>query len=311
MGWFQRLSEGLSKTRQVVRQSLDRVLGRTPDPAMLEELEAALLSADLGVRVVDRLMTHVQEHARGADAASPEALQNVLSRTVYGLLAPVQGPSMEQLIAQGPKPFVVLVVGVNGVGKTTTIAKMAQRLVQGGRRPLLVAGDTFRAAAIDQLQVWADRVGVEVIRHRHGADPAAVAFDGIVAAKARGADVVLIDTAGRLHTKSNLMDELRKVTRVIGQELPGAPHETLLVLDATLGQNALAQARQFKESVGVTGLVLTKLDGTARGGIVVAIAEELKIPVRLIGVGEGVEDLQDFNQEAFIAALFGQPAPRS
>lgn len=311
MGWFQRLSDGLSKTRQVVRQSLDRVLGRTPDPAMLEELEAALLSADLGVRVVDRLMTHVQEHARGADAASPEALQNVLSRTVYGLLAPVQGPSMEQLIAQGPKPFVVLVVGVNGVGKTTTIAKMAQRLVQGGRRPLLVAGDTFRAAAIDQLQVWADRVGVEVIRHRHGADPAAVAFDGIVAAKARGADVVLIDTAGRLHTKSNLMDELRKVTRVIGQELPGAPHETLLVLDATLGQNALAQARQFKESVGVTGLVLTKLDGTARGGIVVAIAEELKIPVRLIGVGEGVEDLQDFNQEAFIAALFGQPAPRS
>ena len=311
MGWFQRLSDGLSKTRHVVRQSLDRVLGRTPDPAMLEDLESALLSADLGVRVVDRLMTHVREQARGADAASPEALQNVLSRTVYEVLAPVQGLSLEQLIQKGPKPFVVLVVGVNGVGKTTTIAKMAQRLVQGGRRPLLVAGDTFRAAAIDQLQVWADRVGVDVIRQRHGADPAAVAFDGIVAAKARGVDVVLIDTAGRLHTKSNLMDELRKVTRVIGQELPGAPHETLLVLDATLGQNALAQARQFKESVGVTALALTKLDGTARGGIVVAIAEELKIPVRLIGVGEGVEDLQDFNQEAFIAALFGQPAPCS
>ena len=311
MGWFQRLSDGLSKTRQVVRQSLDRVLGRMPDPAMLEELEAALLTADLGVRVVDRLMTHVLEHARGADAANPEALQNVLSRSLYSVLAPVQGPSLEQLIEKGPKPFVVLMVGVNGVGKTTTIAKMAQRLVQSGRRPLLVAGDTFRAAAIDQLQVWADRVGVEVIRHRHGADPAAVAFDGIVAAKARAADVVLIDTAGRLHTKSNLMEELRKIVRVIGQALPGAPHEILLVLDATVGQNALAQARQFKEVVGVTGLALTKLDGTARGGIVVAIAEELKLPVRLIGVGEGVEDLQDFNQEAFIAALFGQPDIRS
>ena len=310
MGWFQRLSDGLSKTRQVVRQSLDRVLGRTPDPAMLEDLEAALLTADLGVRVVDRLMAHVREHARGADAASAEALQNVMSRTLYGILAPVQGPSLEQLIDKEPKPFVILMVGVNGVGKTTTIAKMAQRFVQSGRRPLLVAGDTFRAAAIDQLQVWADRVGVDLIRHRHGADPAAVAFDGIVAAKARGAEVVLIDTAGRLHTKSNLMDELRKIVRVIGQELPGAPHEILLVLDATVGQNALAQARQFKEAVGVTGLVLTKLDGTARGGIVVAIADDLKLPVRLIGVGEGAEDLQDFNQEAFIAALFGQAAER-
>jgi fused signal recognition particle receptor len=200
---------------------------------------------------------------------------------------------------------------VNGVGKTTTIAKMAQRVVQSGRKPLLVAGDTFRAAAIEQLQVWGDRIGVEVVRQRHGADPAAVAFDGIVAARARKVDVVLIDTAGRLHTKSNLMDELRKVKRVIGQELPGAPHEVLLVLDATLGQNALAQARQFRDAVGVSGLVLTKLDGTARGGIVVAIAEELKIPIRLIGVGEGVEDLQDFNAEAFVAALFGQTENRS
>ncbi|NGZ98851.1 MAG: signal recognition particle-docking protein FtsY, partial [Nitrospira sp. WS110] len=195
---------------------------------------------------------------------------------------------------------------VNGVGKTTTIAKMAQRMRQAGRRPLLVAGDTFRAAAIDQLQVWGDRIGAEVIRQRHGADPAAVAFDGIVAAKARKVDVVLIDTAGRLHTKSNLMDELRKVKRVIAQELPGAPHEVLLVLDATLGQNALGQARQFHEAMGVTGLALTKLDGTARGGIVVAIADELKLPLRLVGVGEAAEDLQDFNAEAFVAALFGQ-----
>ncbi|MBI3356130.1 MAG: signal recognition particle-docking protein FtsY [Nitrospirae bacterium] len=307
MGWFQRLSEGLSKTRHTVRQSLDQFLGRTPDPALLEELEAALLSSDLGARVVDRMMKQVNEQARGADAATADGLQNVLSQTLYGVLTQASGPSLEQLIDKGHKPFVILVVGVNGVGKTTTIAKVAQRLVQAGRQPLLVAGDTFRAAAIDQLQVWADQVGVEVVRQRHGADPAAVAFDGIVAAKARAADVVLIDTAGRLHTKSNLMDELRKVKRVIGQELPGAPHEVLLVLDATVGQNALAQARQFDEAVGVTGLVLTKLDGTARGGIVVAIAEELKIPVRLVGVGEGVEDLQDFNPEAFVAALFGQP----
>jgi fused signal recognition particle receptor len=307
VGWFQRLNEGLGKTRHAVRQSLDRFLGRTPDPALLEELESALLSADLGARVVDRLMLQVAERARGVDAATSHGIQNVLSRTLYDVLKPVSGPSLEQLIDQGPKPFVILAVGVNGVGKTTTIAKMAQRLAQGGRQPLLVAGDTFRAAAIDQLQVWADRIGAKVVRQRHGADPAAVAFDGIAAAKARAADVALIDTAGRLHTKSNLMDELRKMKRVIGQELPGAPHEVLLVLDATVGQNALVQARQFHEAVGVTGIVLTKLDGTARGGIVVAIAEELNIPVRLIGVGEGIEDLQDFNPEAFVAALFGQP----
>jgi fused signal recognition particle receptor len=289
-----------------VRQSLDRFLGRTPEPALLEELEAALLSADLGGRVVDRLMRQVKEQARGEQAATVQALQNVLSRSLYDILTQVSGPSFEQLVEQGPKPFVTLVVGVNGVGKTTTIAKLAQRLTQRGRQPLLVAGDTFRAAAIDQLQVWADRVGVQVVRQRHGADPAAVAFDGVVAAKARSADTVLIDTAGRLHTKANLMDELRKVKRVIDRELPGAPHEVLLVLDATVGQNALAQARLFHDAVGVTGLVLTKLDGTARGGIVVAIAEEFKIPVRLVGVGEGIDDLQDFNPEAFVAALFGQ-----
>jgi fused signal recognition particle receptor len=303
MGWFQRLNEGLGKTRQAVRQSLDRFLGRAPDPALLEDLEAALLGADLGGPVVDRLMQQVNRQARGAEASTSEGLQNVLSRALYDALAQASGPSLQQLIDQGPKPFVILVVGVNGVGKTTTIAKVAQRLAQTGRQPLLVAGDTFRAAAIDQLQVWADRVGVDIICHRHGADPASVAFDGIAAAKARAADVVLIDTAGRLHTKSNLMDELRKVKRVIGRALPGSPHEVLLVLDATVGQNALAQTRQFHEAVGVTGLVLTKLDGTARGGIVVAIADEFKIPVRLVGVGEGIEDLQDFNPEAFVAAL--------
>jgi fused signal recognition particle receptor len=308
MGWMQRLSEGLTKTRSAVRGSLDRLLGRAVDPAVLEEFEAALISSDLGVPVAERVMNRLKEALKGTDASQLPHVQNTLRQTLVEVLGPASGPSFEELITRGPKPFVVLVVGVNGVGKTTSMAKLAQRLVQGKRVPLLVAGDTFRAAAIDQLQVWADRIGVELIRHRHGADPAAVAFDGIAAAKARQADVVLIDTAGRLHTKSNLMDELRKVTRVIGQALPGAPHEVLLVLDATLGQNALAQARQFRDTVGVTGLALTKLDGTAKGGIVVAIADELKLPVRLIGVGEGVEDLQDFQPRAFVDALIGLPA---
>ena len=305
MGWLQRLNKGLSKTRSVITGSLDRLLGRTADPALLEEFEAALIASDLGPRVAEQIINRLKQSLQGTDASKAAHVQGTLQRTLLEVLKPASGPSFEQLMAKGPKPFVVLVVGVNGVGKTTSIAKLAQRLVQGGRIPLLVAADTFRAAAIDQLQVWADRVGVGLIRHRHGADPAAVAYDGLKAAKARQVDVVLIDTAGRLHTKSNLMDELRKVTKVIGQELPGAPHEVLLVLDATLGQNALAQARQFHQAVGVTGLALTKLDGTARGGIVVAIADELKLPVRLIGVGEAVEDLQDFQPQAFVDALLG------
>jgi fused signal recognition particle receptor len=304
MGWMQRLSEGLTKTRSAVRGSLDRLLGRAVDPALLDEFEATLISSDLGVSVAERVISQLKEALKGTDASQVTHVQNSLRDTLLEVLSPASGPTFEELITQGPKPFVVLVVGVNGVGKTTSMAKLAQRLMQGKRVPLLVAADTFRAAAIDQLQVWADRIGVEVVRHRHGADPAAVAYDGIAAAKARQADVVLIDTAGRLHTKSNLMEE----TRVIGQALPGAPHEVLLVLDATLGQNALAQARQFRETVGVTGLALTKLDGTAKGGIVVAIADELKLPVRLIGVGEGVEDLQDFQPRAFVDALLGLPA---
>ena len=311
MGWLQRLSDGLTKTRDVVRGSLDRLLGRAADPVLLEEFEAALIASDLGSRVVERVMERLKKQLQGTDASESGRVQTVLRDTLLDTLTPVQGLPLESLIAKGPKPFVILAVGVNGVGKTTTIAKIAQRLVQVGTMPLLVACDTFRAAAIDQLQVWADRVGVDVIRHRHGADPAAVAFDGIAAAKARQVDAVLIDTAGRLHTKSNLMDELRKITRIIAQECPGAPHEVLLVLDATVGQNALSQARQFHQAVGVTGLVLTKLDGTARGGIVIAIAEELKLPVRLIGVGESVEDLQDFQSDAFVDALLGTTASPS
>jgi fused signal recognition particle receptor len=280
------------------------MLGRAADPALLDDLEAALLGADLGVPAVDRIMEQLRGQMRGGNFSSADRVREQLRASLLEALRPIQGLSIEQLVAQGPKPFVVLVVGVNGVGKTTTIAKIAQRLKQQGDVPLLVAGDTFRAAAIDQLQVWADRIGVDVIRHRPGADPAAVAYDGMTAAKARGSRVVLIDTAGRLHTKVNLMDELRKVKRVIGQEIAGAPHEVLLILDATVGQNAIAQAKQFHDAVGVTGIALTKLDGTARGGIVVAMADTMKIPVRLVGVGEAAEDLQDFQADAYVSALF-------
>jgi len=309
MGWLTRLSQGLSKTRERVQDSLARLVSRGPDPAVLEELEATLIAADLGVHTVARLMERLRAERGRLTAAGPDErhILAVLKDTLLDTLRGCQDPPLDTVIRQGPKPFVILAVGVNGVGKTTTLAKLAQRLKEGGHRPLLVAGDTFRAAAIEQLTVWGRRIGVDVIRHQHGADPTAVVFDGLAAAKARGVDVVLIDTAGRLHTKSNLMDELKKMKRVLARELSGAPHEVLLVLDGTVGQNALAQARQFHEAVGVTGLVVTKLDGTARGGIVVAIAEELNIPVRLIGVGEAVDDLQVFQAQEFVEALF-EPA---
>lgn len=303
MGWMQRLSDGLTKTRDKVRQSVDRLMGRGPSPETLEELETSLISADIGVRTVERFMSRLRETHVGNTS---ESVLETLKRTLVETLGLCEGESLERLIERGPRPFVLLAVGVNGVGKTTTLAKLAQRLTQHGKHPLLVAADTFRAAAIEQLEMWGKRLDVEVIRHRHGADPAAVVYDGLAAAKARGVDVVLIDTAGRLHTKVNLMDELRKITRVLSREVPGAPHEVLLMLDATVGQNALSQAKQFHEAVGVTGIALTKLDGTARGGIVVAITEELKIPVRLIGVGESAEDLQDFRAKEFVDALFAQ-----
>ncbi len=307
MEWYQRLKDGLAKTRGTVKDSLDRLVGRGPDPAVLEELEAALIAADLGVRNVDRLMEQLRDQARGAGVAGPEGgprLVAFLKEAILTQLSACQGERLEALIDKGPRPFVVLAVGVNGVGKTTTLAKLAQRLRDGGKRPLLVAADTFRAAAIEQLQVWGRRLAVDVIHQKQGADPSAVVFDGLAAAKARGVDVVLIDTAGRLHTKANLMDELRKMQRVLARELPGSPHEVLLTLDATVGQNALSQARQFHQAVGVTGIALTKLDGTARGGIVVGIGADLSIPVRLIGVGESAEDLQDFHAQAFVDALF-------
>ncbi len=304
MTWLARLKAGLAKTRETVRGSLDRLLRHKLDPATFEELEGLLLSADLGVSTVTRVMRRLDDARRlSADGSERHQATGIVKQALMEVLKPSEALSFDRLIDAGPKPFVIMAVGVNGVGKTTTVAKVAQRLRARGRRVLLVAADTFRAAAIEQLGVWADRIGVDVIKHQAGADPSAVVFDGLAAAKSRQADVVLIDTAGRLHTKSNLMEELKKMKRVLARELPGAPHEVLLVLDATVGQNALAQARQFHQAVGVTGLVITKLDGTARGGIVVAIADELKIPVRLIGVGEAVEDLDVFQAEEFVDAL--------
>jgi len=300
MGWIDRLKDGLDKTRKGVQRSLRQLVGQGHDPQVLEDVEASLLGADVGVRAVDRLMERLRNEAGGD---SVQTLKN----TLMEILAPAQSDSMEQMIRSGPHPFVILGVGVNGVGKTTSLAKLASRLKRQGFKPLLVAADTFRAAAIEQLEIWGNRIGVDVIKHRQGADPAAVVFDGLAAAKARGIDVVLIDTAGRLHTKVNLMDELRKMRRVLDREMPGAPHEVLLTLDGTIGQNALAQAKQFHEAIGVTGLALTKLDGSAKGGVVVAIAEEMKIPVRLIGVGEQEDDLQDFHAREFVDALLEMP----
>ncbi len=299
MGWLDRLKEGLGKTRKGVERSLMQLMGRGLDPEVLEEVEASLLGADVGVRTADRLIERLRETAGGDPRESIQELQ----RAMADILASVESKSMEELIRTGPKPFVILAVGVNGVGKTTSMAKLAGRLRKRGLTPLLVAADTFRAAAIEQLEVWGKRIGADVIKHRQGADPSAVVFDGLAAAKARGVDVMLIDTAGRLHTKVNLMDELKKMKRVLDREYPGAPHEVLLTLDGTIGQNAVAQAKQFHEAIGVTGLVLTKLDGTAKGGVVLAIAEELAIPVRLVGIGEQEEDLQDFHAQAFAEAL--------
>lgn len=303
MNWLQRLQAGLEKTRKGVTDSLKRLMSQGPDPQTLEDLEAALLGADVGVRVVERLLERLKTESGRSDPIS------TLREILLSVLKPVESDPLDVLVQKGPRPFVLLAVGVNGVGKTTTLAKLGNRFRQRGMTPLLVAADTFRAAAIEQLTAWGHRVGIEVIRHKHGADPAAVVFDGLAAAKARRIDVVLIDTAGRLHTKTNLMDELRKIQRVIARELPGAPHEILLTVDGTLGQNTLVQARQFHEALGVTGLAVTKLDGTARCGVVIAIADELRLPIRVIGVGETEEDLQDFKAEEFVDALLGLSRP--
>ncbi len=284
-------------------------MGRELDPAFYDDVEETLLQADLGVQTTDAVLARLKDQARmGARApdAARQALREILMASL-GSGAP---------LALAPPPAVVMLLGVNGSGKTTTVGKLAHRLRGEGRKVLLAAGDTFRAAAADQLQVWATRAGADLIRHREGADPAAVAYDAAQAARARHADVLIVDTAGRLHTKTNLMEELKKIDRVVRRELPGSPVEALLVLDATTGQNGIAQAREFQAALPVTGVVLTKLDGTARGGVVVAITQELGLPVKLVGLGERIEDLQPFDPAAFIDGLLAgdagpSPAPRA
>lgn len=300
------LRHGLAKTRSGVLKSLLPLLGRAKlDATAVEALADALVAADVGVRTTERLLRSVQERPVGGR----DPLLERLKREVLTILQTPAESSQMMASAGSPTPRVIMVVGVNGVGKTTSIGKLAARYQQSGKRTLLVAGDTFRAAAIEQLAVWAERTGADLVRHQHGSDPGAVAYDGIRAAIARGVDVVIVDTAGRLHTKSNLMEELQKVRRILARELPGAPHETLLVIDAVTGQNGLAQARAFMEHLEVTGVVLTKLDGTAKGGIVLAIAGELGLPIRYAGIGEAVDDLRDFEPEEFVSALLGPVEP--
>lgn len=288
MGLFSKLKESLTKTRQGFVEKIETlVTGRKAiDEELYEELEEILIQADVGADTALDLVEDLRKLVKERKVGDPEQLKPLLQELIAGLMGEETYP-----VNRGGPPTVILVVGVNGVGKTTTIGKLAHYFKETGRKVLLGAGDTFRAAAIDQLEVWGNRTGVDVIKHSEGSDPAAVAFDSLQAAKARKSDILLIDTAGRLHTKSNLMDELKKVRRVLSREVPDAPHEVLLVLDSTTGQNAINQAKLFGEATGVTGIVLTKLDGTAKGGVVIGIRKELDIPVKFIGIGEGMEDL--------------------
>ncbi|NVO00164.1 MAG: signal recognition particle-docking protein FtsY [Geobacteraceae bacterium] len=301
-GFFDRLKKGLSKTSDALVGGIDRLLlgKKVIDADTLEELEEILISADIGVTTTVELVRGLEQRLKRDELKDGDALRRALKEDILAKLAPYAEP----LIPAGQTPFVILVIGVNGVGKTTTIGKLASRYALDGKKVLIAAADTFRAAAADQLAVWADRAGVDIVRHKEGADPSAVVFDGCKAAIARKADIMIIDTAGRLHTKVNLMEELKKIFRIIGREMPGAPHETLLVLDAGTGQNAISQAKIFKEAASVSGIALTKLDGTAKGGVVVAVCSELKLPVRFIGIGESIEDLRDFDPKQFVDALF-------
>ncbi len=299
---FQRLRAGLSKTRQGLADKVEAlVTGRTVDEELFEDMEDLLIQADVGMPTTVALMERLRDRVKREKITEGSELRRLLQEEVADLL----GTHAASLNVSEKRPAVIMVVGVNGAGKTTTIGKLAYRFKQEGAQVLLGAGDTFRAAAIDQLEIWAQRVGVDIIAHKEGADPAAVAFDALAAAKARSADVLILDTAGRLQTKTNLMKELGKVHKVLQRELDHPIDEILLVLDATTGQNALSQAKIFSESVPVSGIALTKLDGTAKGGIVMAVMQELNIPVKLIGVGEQYHDLQDFDAEEFAQALFG------
>ncbi|GAB6050173.1 hypothetical protein JCM16106_10190 [Hydrogenophilus islandicus] len=295
--WFQRLKEGLSRTRSQLASLFTK---RKIDEALLEELETTLLTADCGVAVTETLMAQIRHRIKRDRLDDGEALREVLAEELETLLKPLEAP----LAVDAAKPFVIMVAGVNGAGKTTSIGKLARWFQRQGKRVMLAAGDTFRAAAREQLEIWGERNGVPVIAQEKG-DPAAVAFDAVQAAKARGIDVLIVDTAGRLPTQLHLMEEIAKVRRVIQKAEPSAPHEVLLVLDANIGQNAITQAEAFDKAIGVTGYILTKLDGTAKGGVIAALAQRLPKPVRFVGVGEGVDDLRPFVARDFVAALVG------
>lgn len=301
-GLFGRLREKLSKTRNTLVSSIDRLLSgaKEIDEELLEELEEILITSDLGVKTTYQLIENAKNRLKTPGTISPQVLKDFIQEEIFKFLK-IDAPPLDVSKA---KPFIIMVIGVNGVGKTTTIGKMAYKFKEEGKRSLLVAADTFRAAAIEQLEIWGNMVGAGVIKQKSGADPAAVAFDAIKAAKSRNMDVVIIDTAGRLHTKIGLMEELKKMKRVIAKEIADAPHEILLVLDATTGQNAISQAKLFNEALDVTGIVLTKLDGTAKGGIVAGICYEFNIPIRYIGMGERLDDLMEFDAQEFVNALF-------
>jgi fused signal recognition particle receptor len=303
MGFFDRIRESLTRTKEQFVERFDEVVRRADEPDArsrpvdldtVEALEEALISADVGVAAADQIVTAVKSKRR-----TGESLRTLVKEEIRAILR-----GAEQPVADGQRPHVMMIVGVNGTGKTTTVGKLARLLKDSGKSPMICAADTFRAAAVEQLEVWANRAGVDMIRARAGADPAAVVFDALTAGKARGRDVVIIDTAGRLHTRVNLMSELDKIRRVATREVPGAPHEVLLVLDATVGQNGVTQAREFTNVAGVNGIVLTKLDGTAKGGVAVAIAHDLKLPIRYVGVGEGIDDLIPFSPDEYVDALF-------
>jgi fused signal recognition particle receptor len=303
MGFFDRIREGLSKTTQQIVERFDELVsqsetperkGRPVDVDTIDALEELLIMADVGVAATERIISAVKKQTE-----TGKSLRDAVKDEIRAIFA-----SVPALTSNGHVPRVVLIVGVNGTGKTTTVGKLALLLKSSGKQPLVVAADTFRAAAVEQLEIWAGRAGVDLIRAREGADPAAVVFDAIASGKAKGRDPILVDTAGRLHTKVNLMNELEKIRRIAAREVTGAPHEVLLVLDATVGQNGLSQAREFMNVAGANGVVLTKLDGTAKGGIAVAIACELKLPIRYVGVGEAIDDLIPFNVDEYVDALF-------
>ena len=303
MGFFERIKQSLTRTTQQFVDRFDDAVKRADDPDQrsrpvdvetIDALEEALISADVGMAATERIVEAVKSrHSRS------ESLRTLVKDEILAILR-----GAETQAGNGHRPHVVMIVGVNGTGKTTTVGKLARLMKDSGRAPLICAADTFRAAAVEQLEIWANRAGVDIIRARAGADPAAVVFDALAAGKSRNRDVVLVDTAGRLHTRVNLMSELEKIRRVAAREVEGAPHEVLLVLDATVGQNGLNQAREFMSVAGVNGIVLTKLDGTAKGGIAVAIAHDLKLPIRYVGVGEGIDDLIPFSPQEYVDALF-------